>query len=335
MSQVLSLDAYLHKRYFHRGMALSKHRRKQRRLGQKKERLLRRIVILIIIVLSALLLVLFLEPVFFGQAADSPVAEPSPAGEADAVLSYEGEAGAEVRAEKAEDDSSLRGSTVAVRPRLIIVIDDVGYNLEYLRPFLEVPVAISFAVLPQLAYSSKSAELIADAGQELILHLPMESLGGQDPGPGTLSATMSNNELQTLLKVNSATVPGIVGINNHMGSKGTEDERIVAQVLEHAQRQSLFFLDSRTTGNTVVPKIVLEYNVPFIERDVFLDNVREKPAIITALEEGKNIALQNGHAILIGHVWTQELAEVLLEHYQTIRSEGFDFVTLTTILGDE
>jgi len=163
----------------------------------------------------------------------------------------------------------------------------------------------------------------------------MESQNGQYPGPGTLFADMSDAELGELIAANAATVPGIVGINNHMGSKGTEDERIVAQVLTFARRNSLFFLDSRTTANTVVPRIISGYGVPLAERDVFLDNERTREYITEAIEEGMRIARRQGHAVLIGHVWTEELAQILSEQYPAIIEAGFEFATLGSLFTGE
>ncbi|AHC14819.1 divergent polysaccharide deacetylase family protein [Salinispira pacifica] len=221
---------------------------------------------------------------------------------------------------------------VKIRPKLVVVIDDVGYNVEGLKPFLEIPVPVTFAVLPRLDYSRETARLISDAGQELILHLPMESQNGQDPGPGTLRSNMSGDELLREIQGNAATVPGIIGMNNHMGSKGTEDRRIVREVLEYARRDSLFFLDSRTSPQTVVPEIARDMNMKILERDIFLDNSQDTGYIMEALEKGKAVARDQGHAILIGHVWTEELAEILLENYPFIMEEGFDFATLSSII---
>jgi polysaccharide deacetylase 2 family uncharacterized protein YibQ len=218
------------------------------------------------------------------------------------------------------------------RPMLIIVIDDVGYNTEGLKPFLEIPVPITFAVLPQLEYSKESAELIESAGQEIIMHLPMESRSGQYPGPGTLTEEMSVEQLLAELNRNIETVPGLVGINNHMGSKGTEDIRIVREVLQFARDRELLFLDSRTTDKSVVPLMANAIEIPYIERDVFLDNQKERAYILEALRQGKEIAGQQGYAVLIGHVWTEELAEVLLENYEFILDEGYDFATLSSVI---
>ncbi len=231
-----------------------------------------------------------------------------------------------------DPETGDRGAAAGRRPSLVLVIDDVGYNLDGLKPFLDIPVPITFAVLPQLDYSKESARLIAEAGQEIILHLPLESQSGQNPGPGTLRSDMSNRDLRRELERNVDSVPGLVGMNNHMGSRGTEDVRIVREVLQFASERSMLFLDSRTTAQSVVPLMAEAVEIPFIERDVFLDNQKEKAYIMDAIEQGKAVARQKGHAVLIGHVWTEELAEVLLENYDFILDEGYDFATLSTVI---
>jgi polysaccharide deacetylase 2 family uncharacterized protein YibQ len=218
------------------------------------------------------------------------------------------------------------------RPMLIIVIDDVGYNTEGLKPFLEIPVPITFAVLPQLEYSKESAELIESAGQEIIMHLPMESRSGQYPGPGTLTEDMSVEQLLAELNRNIETVPGLVGINNHMGSKGTEDIRIVREVLQFAPGPGAAvpgFPNHRQIGGSPDGQ---RHRDTVHREGCFFGQSERAAYILEALRQGKEIAGQQGYAVLIGHVWTEELAEVLLENYEFILDEGYDFATLSSVI---
>ncbi len=233
-----------------------------------------------------------------------------------------------------EPETGVQEGTVpkVQKPQLVLVIDDVGYNKEDIELFLSLPVPMTFAVLPQLDYSEYSARRVLEEGQELIMHLPMESQGGQKPGPGTLTEQMSGYEIRRELELNDSSVPGISGMNNHMGSAGTENARIVREVLEFARGRGYFFLDSRTTANSVVPGLVAEYSVPFVERDVFLDNVKDSETILQYLNQGKTIARNQGSAVMIGHVGTGELAAVLLENYRNILNEGYEFSTLSALV---
>ncbi|MGI9256042.1 MAG: divergent polysaccharide deacetylase family protein, partial [Salinispira sp.] len=332
--------------------------RKQGRKGSASngDTIIRILIILVIIVLAALLFILIFSPGFFGSETASepnpypepqiplpadpsvdPSAEqypdPQPDSDPPPKKSAENAPAAEKSAENAP--AAEKPPPAGEVPLLIIVIDDVGYNLEDVDAFLEIPISVTFAVLPQVTYSDEAAVRIAEAGQELILHLPMESRTGQFPGPGTLTEEMSDAELMNLIQENSRTVPGIIGINNHMGSKGTEDRRIVSAVLEFAQQNSLFFLDSRTTANTVIPELIPDYGIAFAERDVFLDNSKIRSDIADSMETGKNTAREQGYAVLIGHVGTRELAQFLLEEYSGIISEGFEFAALSRLFSGE
>ncbi len=108
--------------------------------------------------------------------------------------------------------------------RLAVVIDDAGYDLDELQPFLELPMPLAVAVLPNLPHSREAARRVLAAGKELLLHLPMEPEGRENPGPGALLTADSPEETRRLLDAALATVPGAVGMNNHMGSRATADE---------------------------------------------------------------------------------------------------------------
>ena len=219
------------------------------------------------------------------------------------------------------------------RPRLFVVVDDVGNRREDLDPYLALDIPITFAVLPQLQFSEESAGRISAKGQDLILHLPMEAESGKYPGPGTIYVGDSRRQITETLRANLRSVPGANGMNNHMGSKATADRETMSVALEFARREGLFFLDSRTTHNTVGLEVAREKRVPAAERHVFLDNVREVEAIRRALFEGVERARDHGFAILIGHATSPELAFVLREEAAAIEGSGLRFSHLSALLG--
>lgn len=219
--------------------------------------------------------------------------------------------------------------------RLFLVIDDVGNRPEDLDSYLSLDIPITFAVLPQLQFSEESAVRISARGQELILHLPMEAESGKYPGPGTIYVGDSQGKIDETLRANLRTVPGAKGINNHMGSKATADRETMNAALEFARREGLFFLDSRTTHNTVALEVARDKKVPAAERHVFLDNVREIGAIREALTQGVALAREQGYAVLIGHATSPELALVLREEGAAIKEAGIRFHHLSALFGTE
>lgn len=218
------------------------------------------------------------------------------------------------------------------RPVLAVVIDDAGYNLQGLRPFLELDLPLTIAVLPKLAYSEGSARLSGESAKEVILHLPLEAIGGGDPGPGTIRTSDDDETVMRLVRENLASVPGASGVNNHMGSAATQDERVMGLVLDVLREEGLYFLDSKTTAASVAGRIAGALGLPFAERHVFLDNERDAQSMRRAIREGAELARKNGYAVLIGHVWSDLLPGVLAEEAALLREEGFDFAPLSDIL---
>lgn len=217
---------------------------------------------------------------------------------------------------------------------LIIIIDDVGYNLFQLEPFLKFPGPISFAILPSLDYTQKAESLINKAGKEILLHQPMEALGNLDAGPGAIMAAMDDATIQRVIADNLAQLPLARGINNHMGSLVSQDERIMAKVLDECRKAGLYYLDSVTIGNSITHKVARAMHFRIMERTVFLDNNPDKPSIQKQIREAAEIAEKRGYAVMIGHVWSNELAQTLIELYPHLIESGFNFSTISDFLMD-
>jgi hypothetical protein len=215
---------------------------------------------------------------------------------------------------------------------LIIVIDDAGYSLSQLKAFLDLPFPLTVAVLPSLPQSAEAAALVLASGKELILHQPMESRNHQDPGPDALMLGMDGPEAQRLVEANMASLPGISGMNNHMGSAVTQDASIMGAVLELAQKKGIYYLDSLTTSGSTTREIARRINLRHWERDVFLDNAQDRTSILRAMDEGKKIASANGAAVMIGHVWSADLAKTLMEIYPGLVDSGYSLSSIARFM---
>jgi polysaccharide deacetylase 2 family uncharacterized protein YibQ len=216
--------------------------------------------------------------------------------------------------------------------RLYIVIDDAGYSLSDLENFLSFPGALTIAVLPHLRYSRETAARVQEAGQDVLLHLPMEPESGLDPGPGAILVSQSEDEIRKAVRAAIQSVPGAIGANNHMGSRATANVRVMETVLSQLSDHNLFFLDSRTTPETLAARVAEQTGIHVMERDVFLDNEPDKDAIREAFIQGMQVAADKGHAVMIGHLMVSELAEVLAEVYPFVLEEGFDLYHLSDLL---
>jgi len=218
------------------------------------------------------------------------------------------------------------------RGDLVILIDDVGHNMEQLLPFLDFPGPIAFAILPGLSHSEEAYQAIRAAGKTAILHQPMEALGGNDLGPGGIYITDTESRIRETLGVNLASFPEIEGLNNHMGSRASADPRVMRIVGQVLKEKGLYFIDSRTNSQSVISQVAAELKLPHGERDVFLDNEKTREYIMEALEDARQEAQQSGHAVMIGHAWTQGLADILMEVYPQLIEEGYSLVEIKDIL---
>jgi polysaccharide deacetylase 2 family uncharacterized protein YibQ len=238
-------------------------------------------------------------------------------------------------AEPRQPAPAARPPRPAAKGKIAIILDDAGYQNALLKSFVGFHGKLTVAVLPGLPGSAEAARIIQAAGKETMLHLPMQPRHGENPGPQAILSSMDNQTVLRLTKKHIDSLPGLKGVNNHMGSLATEDPRIMGLVLGVLKERGLFFIDSRTTANSAGPRLASRLGVPFRERSVFLDNVRDAQSIRAYFETGKQIAAKQGWAVMIGHVWCAELAEVLPRLYEEARAEGHEFLFASELLAGD
>ncbi len=222
-------------------------------------------------------------------------------------------------------------SVVKGQARIAIVIDDMGLDLTDSRRAVALPAPVTLSYMP---YAMRLREQTRDArnvGHELILHMPMEPVGHADPGPGALLVGLPPEELRRRLDTALASFTGFDGMNNHMGSKFTADADGMALVADELQPRHLFFLDSRTSAQSVGASVARQHGVPTISRDVFLDDDMSPQAVRTQLELTERIARRKGIAIAIGHPHPATL-QALEDWMPSAAQRGFVFVPLKEVV---
>jgi polysaccharide deacetylase 2 family uncharacterized protein YibQ len=190
------------------------------------------------------------------------------------------------------------------------VLDDCGQRLDLMERAVRSRTPLTFAVIPHLPHSKQSAELAFGAGHEVIVHQPMEpESGDEDPGEGAIRVGMGAREVRDVLRSSFADVPHAVGLNNHMGSRATADPRLMGAVLSslHAMDPQLYFLDSRTSAQTVARDAAHAQGVPSAQRAVFLDNDLAPGAIRSEVARLLARAAEDGEAVGIGHLKPETL----------------------------
>jgi len=229
---------------------------------------------------------------------------------------------------------AFRGSSIPSHtgPKASIVIDDFGPNLVIARRFASLPFPVTLSVLPYQAHSREIAELAHEAGREVILHLPMEPLSRKEnPGPGALLISMSADQIQHNIRAALDTSPYFDGVNNHMGSRMTRDERAMKTVLSELRGRDLFFIDSMTTSESRGWKAAKELNVPNLKRDIFLDDDPSQEAVRSQIIRLMKVAKVRGMALAIGHPRETTLRS-LQEAAPNFRKAGIEIVSAHDLL---
>ncbi|NLQ17493.1 divergent polysaccharide deacetylase family protein [Marinomonas sp. M1K-6] len=216
-------------------------------------------------------------------------------------------------------------------PQIAILIDDLGYNRQGMKSSLLLPAEVALAILPGTPFALQTALASQKQQRITLLHAPMENLRELKLGPGGLYARMSETELKDTLTREIESLPGIQGVNNHMGSLLTAKADSMRWVMETLQGRSLFFIDSLTSAKSVAKKTAQEYGLPTVSRDVFLDNIRTEQAIDRQFSRLLTLARRHGSALAIGHPYPETTA-YLKKRLAALERDGVRLVPLSEVL---
>ena len=211
------------------------------------------------------------------------------------------------------------------RPRLAIVIDDLGNDRAQADALFRVSYPLTLSVLPHLSNSAEIAEEAHRRGYEVLLHLPMASTGGEKDEPIELHSGMHSSAVAHTFAAMLETVPYAVGVNNHEGSRGTSDAKLMGELMPLLRERKLFFVDSRTTAATVAETAAHSAGVPATSRNVFLDDEQSAATIRNQFALAVRDAREKGSALAIGHPHPETL-QVLSEMLPEIERQGVTLV---------
>jgi hypothetical protein len=231
---------------------------------------------------------------------------------------------------------ALTGQPADGRPKIAVIIDDLGVDRERGARVQHLPAPLTMAFLPY-AYDLPQQTMAARrAGHELLVHVPMDPRNRAitDPGPHALLVDLTADELRRRIDWNLSQFDGYVGINNHMGSRFTADADRLLVVMAALKQRGLLYLDSRTSAQSSGLAVARATGVPAVARDVFIDHVNEPDAVRRALAEVEQIARRNGHAIAIGHPRDATI-EALAEWLPLLTQRGFRLVPLSALVQEQ
>ena len=221
----------------------------------------------------------------------------------------------------------------AGKPRIAIIIDDLGYALSLGRRVNELPGPISIAVLPATPRGKLLAEEAHAAGKDVLLHLPLEA--NQEDGwvePGGISLDMSRGEFSRTFAEDIRSVPHVIGVNSHRGSLLTRHPGHMAWLMEEIiERGDLIFVDSYTTHESVALRLAQESGVPAVKRDVFLDPDESRETVVREFARLKKLARENGLAVGIGHPYPTTI-ELLERELPGLAAEGIELISISELV---
>ncbi|MEX1036572.1 MAG: divergent polysaccharide deacetylase family protein, partial [Sneathiella sp.] len=220
------------------------------------------------------------------------------------------------------------------RPRIAIVLSDVGMNAARTREAIEIlPATITFAINP---YGNNLQHVVDEArreGHEVLLQLPMEPKGYPkvDPGPQALRTDLDEAENRKRLDWTLGRITGYVGLTNQMGSKLTADAASITLVLRTVKKNGLLYLDSRTASDSVAADIARELEIPVAINNRFLDHKADGDLIDIRLEELEKIARQSGSSVGIAYPH-RETFQHLLDWANTLDKKGLVLAPVSALI---
>jgi polysaccharide deacetylase 2 family uncharacterized protein YibQ len=221
----------------------------------------------------------------------------------------------------------------STQPKIVVIVDDLGSDLDVENKMRDLGNLVTWSIIPQRKYTAYYSKLASEFNAEVMMHLPMAYLKQKKPIDKNyyVSDEMTDDEIKSLLDRDLASVPNIVGVNNHKGSAATADLRVMRVVLKYLSDRKLFFLNSKTSSSNTVKIIAKDLGITTLSRDVFIDHDPDNQSVEQQMDLLANIARKNKLAIGIAHV-RENSAEIIKRKLIEFKEKGFLICTVSQIL---
>lgn len=226
--------------------------------------------------------------------------------------------------------SSLTFAEQEQPPTIAIIIDDMGHNYEQGVQLIHLPYPLTLSFLPNRPYTGRLIEMAHFHQKEIMLHAPMQNSLGIGLGYGGLKQNMSEQEIKQTLRDSFGKIQHMVGLNNHMGSVLTSDNVPMQWIMEIVSEHPFYFVDSRTSAQSVAAKMAAKFNIPNLSRDVFLDHIQNREFIHQQFLKLIDIAIEKGTAIAIGHPHPETI-EYLSYILPKLDEKGIGIATISQV----
>ena len=217
--------------------------------------------------------------------------------------------------------------------KVAVIVDDCGADMTTVRALLNTGLPFSYAILPDKEFSSDVLEMVKSRGKVPMLHLPMEPLSrsAMSEGNRTIMTNTSVSTQQALVRKHLQSLPGVIGVNNHQGSKATADKATMKAVLQVLKKENVFFVDSRTNSASIARDMAKQMGVATARNDIFLDNSSNVEDIRKQIYKAFAMAEKNGSAIAICHA-RKNTAKCWQMYAEDFKKSGITFVPVNKLL---
>ncbi|SEA13546.1 hypothetical protein SAMN05660420_01336 [Desulfuromusa kysingii] len=217
--------------------------------------------------------------------------------------------------------------------RIAVIMDDMGSSLSTIHELLGLHITITPSILPGTSKALAATTLLQKEGREYMIHIPMQprSYPRTNPGKNALLLGQSENETRRLVQSYMDGVPGAVGSNNHMGSRYTENAAAMRIVLDELKLRDLFFIDSRTIGNSVAFSEARKMGLKTATRNIFLDNEDDVTYIRQQIHKMVKLAATNREVIAICHPHKETLEAFRLEQ-EWLQQQAVQFYSASELV---
>jgi len=230
----------------------------------------------------------------------------------------------------------LSADTIIPTPAISIIIDDIGYRHRDDIRAMALPGSVAYAIMPHSPHARKMSRLATLQGKVVLLHLPMQAIEDKKNrflGPGALKLDMTHKQFIHTLEINLRSLPEAIGVNNHMGSLLSQNTSQMKWLMEELNQNNKFYIDSLTSHRSIASKVAEEKNVPYLRRDVFLDNQRNEDYIQKQFEELIKLAKRKGKAVAIGHPHPETI-QVLAKNLQRLDTYGVRLISVMDMVNN-
>ncbi|RXJ95076.1 hypothetical protein CRV00_04790 [Malaciobacter molluscorum] len=224
---------------------------------------------------------------------------------------------------KPKEEIAIFPKNEDTKPKLAIIIDDVTLQRQ-VNTIQNIGYKITMSFLPPTKQHPDSAK-IAQNLPFYMIHFPMQAQSFKFEERDTLHVGDSYKRIEAKVANLRKLYPNATFTNNHTGSKFTSNDKSMDYLFKALKEYNFLFVDSRTTAKTVAKKYSKKYNMPYISRNIFLDNKQEFNYIQNQLKKAINIAKKSGYAIAIGHPHSMTL-KVLKESKPLLKDLNLVYV---------